>query len=94
MMDSMQKFIDSMGGVREFACSMERFKKDCAYFDNHRQSLLDQYPEEWVIVYNEEVIYHYKSLDKLIKRTDGELRRSAAHQFITTRKRKLILAMS
>jgi hypothetical protein len=35
---------------------MEQFKSDIAYFDKYRDILVEQYPEEYVAVYNGRVI--------------------------------------
>jgi hypothetical protein len=35
---------------------LERFKLDTRYAEQHRQELLERYPEQWVAVYNQEVV--------------------------------------
>ncbi len=35
---------------------IERFTQDMLYFDQHRQELLQQYPERWVAICNQQVV--------------------------------------
>lgn len=89
--EELEKLIDSMGGIEEVSRSMEQPWKDFVYFDTYHQELLKSYPEEWVAVYNEEVVEHDKDYLTLISRIDNEVRRHAVLQHVTARKRPLIL---
>jgi hypothetical protein len=45
---------------------LERFTQDRRYFEQHRQELLDQYPEQWVAVYNQQVVGAAKDSKRLV----------------------------
>ena len=49
---------------------LERFTQDMLYFDQHRQELLQQYPERWVAIYNQQVVGAAKDLKRLIKQLE------------------------
>ena len=34
---------------------LQRFQRDIDYYEGHREELLDQYPEQWIAIFNEEV---------------------------------------
>ena len=40
------------------------------YFDQHRQELLQQYPEHWVAIYNQQVVGAAKNLKRLIRQLE------------------------
>jgi hypothetical protein len=48
---------------------IERFRKDGEYLEEHRKELLEQYPEQWVAIFNGEVVAaaedHEELLDQL-----------------------------
>lgn len=35
---------------------LARFKRDTAYFEAHREQLLSEYPDQWVAIFNEQVV--------------------------------------
>ena len=47
-----------------------RFTQDMLYFDQHRHELLQQYPEHWVAIYNQQVVGAAKDLKRLIKQLE------------------------
>jgi len=49
---------------------LERFTEDMLYFDQHRQELLQQYPERWVAIYNQHVVGAAKDLKRLIQQLE------------------------
>ena len=51
---------------------LERYTGDMVYFDEHRQELLEQYPERWVAVYDKRVVGAAKSLKRLISKLKKE----------------------
>lgn len=46
---------------------LERYAADIRYFDRHRTELAEQYPEQWVAVYNRRVVGAAKGLKRLLK---------------------------
>lgn len=47
---------------------LERFTSDMGYFEQHRQELLEQYAEQWVAVYDQQVVAAGKDLKRLVSR--------------------------
>ena len=45
---------------------LQRFHGDTEYFGAHYQELLDQYPEQWVAVYNQAVVGSNTDFDTLL----------------------------
>jgi hypothetical protein len=43
------------GRKGKLAQELERFRQDTAWFETHREELLEQYPEQWVFIYNQRV---------------------------------------
>lgn len=46
---------------------LERFQADAIYLDKHRTELTERYPEQWVAVYNLQVVGAAEDLDQLIE---------------------------
>ncbi|HEY7062673.1 MAG TPA: DUF5678 domain-containing protein [Chloroflexota bacterium] len=50
---------------------LERHRRDAEYFQQHRQELLERYPDRWVAVYNQQVVgaaKHHKRLLRQLER--------------------------
>ena len=56
--------------VQEIQEDLERFGRDAEYFDQHRQEFLQQYPEQWVAVYHQQVVGAAKDPKRLIKQLE------------------------
>jgi hypothetical protein len=72
---------------------IERFTQDTLWFDDHRQEMLQQYPERWVAIYNKQVVGSSKDLDQLVGKLERKWLRPG-HVFcdyVTDRKELLIL---
>ena len=50
----------------EVQAEMEQFERDIAYYQAQRETLLQQYPETWVAIYNQQVVGAAKDLKRLI----------------------------
>lgn len=42
--------------MQQHRAELERFKRDTAYYEQHREELLEQYPEQWVAIFNQQVV--------------------------------------
>ncbi len=49
---------------------LERFAADRLYFEEHRDELLEQYPEQWVAVYNQQVVGAAKEPKQLVRQLE------------------------
>lgn len=51
--------------MNQIQAELQRFKKDTAYYEAHHDELLEKYPEQWVAIYNQQVVGaspHYERL--------------------------------
>lgn len=42
--------------MQEKQAEIRRFHRDVDYYQAHREELLKQYPEQWVAIFNEQVV--------------------------------------
>jgi hypothetical protein len=54
--------------MTERQAELQRFKKDTQYYAAHREELLDTYPEQWVAIFNEQVVGSAPDADELLER--------------------------
>ncbi len=59
-MEAEGKFPGPPGALEQRRCDRE-------WFEDHRDELIAQYPEQWLAIYKEEVALHNPSLEKLIR---------------------------
>ncbi len=52
--------------MQERRKGLERFKKDMDYYEAHRDKLLKEYPEQWVAIFNEDVVDTAPDPDQLL----------------------------
>lgn len=45
---------------------LDRFQRDIDYFQAHQEELFDQYPEQWVAIFDEQVVGADPDFDKLL----------------------------
>jgi hypothetical protein len=45
---------------------LERFKQDVAYYESHREELLEKHPEQWVAIFNRNVVAVAPELEALL----------------------------
>ncbi len=64
--DLLKKALKSIGGLEEFNRKREQFRCDLAFIDNNRESLLEDYNEQWVAVYRSEIVAHGKDYNNVL----------------------------
>ena len=52
--------------MEDVQAELQRFKKDTAYYQAHYEELLEQYPEQWVAIYDEQVVGASPDFDQLL----------------------------
>ena len=52
--------------------SLARFQQDVDYYEFHYEELLQQYPEQWVVILNQTVVGSDTDLDRLLSRLNSE----------------------
>lgn len=74
---------------------LERFKRDTAYYREHWEELLDQYPERWAAIVNERVVGSAPDLRELLDeiRMKGIPPGQALVEYVTRENYDLILAV-
>lgn len=56
---------------QETRAQLERFTRDTEYYEAHREELLDRYPEQWIAVYEQQVIGAAQDPDDLLEQLQG-----------------------
>ncbi len=74
---------------------IDRFKRDMDYYETHREELLEQHPEQWVAIFNQEVVGAGADFDRVL---DDLKQRDipTAHtyiQYVTCKDEILILSL-
>ena len=42
--------------MNQVQAELQRFKKDTAYYEAHHDELLEKYPDQWVAIFNQQVV--------------------------------------
>jgi hypothetical protein len=73
---------------------LKQYRSDAEYFEEHRAELLEQYPERWVAIYNQQVV----GVAKDAKRLKRQLERKGippgrvVREYLTQKEELLILS--
>ncbi|MBI4492707.1 MAG: hypothetical protein HY690_07960 [Chloroflexi bacterium] len=81
--------------MQETLPELRRFRRDVEYYEAHREQLLQQYPEQWVAVFNQEIVGADPDFERLLATLD-ELGVPSEHALIrrvTARDDLLILPL-
>lgn len=72
---------------------LKRFKRDTSYYEAHHKELLEKYPEQWVAIYNQQVVGAAKDLKRLVAQLqrEGIPQGRAFVEFVTAKEDLLIL---
>jgi len=62
----LEKALKSVGGVEEFRRKREEFRRDLAFIEENKETLLKDYNESWVAVYNSKVVAHGKDYGNVL----------------------------
>jgi len=62
----LEKALKAAGGLEEFKRKRDQFSHDLAYFDKNREKLLEIYDENWIAVYESEVVAHSKRYNDML----------------------------
>jgi len=75
---------------------LERFRLDADYFDQHRQELLQQHPDRWVAIYNQQLVGAAKDIKRLIRQLErkGIPPAQVYREYLTEKEDLLILPSS
>jgi hypothetical protein len=55
----------------ERQAELQRFHRDVLYYEAHQDELLEQFAEQWVAVYNEEVVAARPDFEKLLDEVEA-----------------------
>lgn len=73
---------------------LKKFKEDSKWLDENYDELSQKYEEEWVAVFNKQVVDHDKNIDRLLGRLEGNHPkefRDMVIEFVTKEKLEMIL---
>jgi len=57
--------------MQEKQAELRRFRKDAEYYEAHRAELLQQYPEQWVAIFNQQVVAADQDFDRVLDEVEG-----------------------
>ena len=52
--------------MNEAQAQLRRFHMDTQYYEAHREELLERYPEQWVAIYDKQVVGTAPDFDQLL----------------------------
>jgi len=52
--------------------NVDRFSKNCEYLEQHREELLERYPEQSVTIFSEEVVSAAKDHEQLLDQLEAK----------------------
>jgi hypothetical protein len=58
--------------MNQVQAELQRFKKDTAYYEAHHDELLGKYPEQWVAIYNQQVVGTSPDYEQLLDDMEGK----------------------
>lgn len=64
----LEKALKSAGGLRELRRRVAQSARNLAFIDEKKDELLKLYDENWVAVYNSEIVAHEKNFKNLINK--------------------------
>lgn len=81
-----QRVHPAIGDPAEFVRDMALFKKSCHFFDSHYYDLLQQYPDEWIGIFDGEVRAHATDIHGMLAQLDavGVPRGTTYAEFLAT----------
>lgn len=73
--------------------AFDRFRHDVEFVGREKRRLLEQYPEEWIAIFQGKVVAHHKDLEQLIRALNAKnvSPEDAVVDFITRREQVLVL---
>ena len=51
---------------------LQRFRKDTAYYETHHEELLEKYPEQWVGIFDQQVVGASSDYEQLLADVEKE----------------------
>lgn len=52
--------------MNQVQAELQHFKKDTAYYETHHEQLLKKYPEQWVAIFDQQVVGSSPDYEKLL----------------------------
>ncbi len=81
--------------MQERRADLERFRKDTQYFEAHREELVKRYPDQWVSIFDEQVVAASADLEEVLaqKRAKGVPPGKGLVEYVTAKDEVLILSL-
>lgn len=74
---------------------LEQYRSDAQYLEEHRAELLEQYPERWVAIYNQQVVGAAKDAKRLKRQLERKgIKPSRVFREYLTKKEELLILTS
>jgi hypothetical protein len=77
----------------ELQQSLDRFRADAMYAEEHREELLRKYPERWIAIYMRKVVATAENPDELFRKVEQKGIRpgKVVHRYMTEKGQPLIV---
>lgn len=81
--------------MQERQAELRRFHRDVRYYEAHQEELRERFPEEWVAIFNEQLVGANPDLEKLLDQleTNGVPAGRVYTHWVTRKPRVLILCL-
>jgi hypothetical protein len=92
--ERLNELLKGVGGVEGIMKSLEQFRKDHLFLKEHMEEWRKQYPDNWVVVFQEELIgadKDYFKLKRLIDKKNIPQPYSVVIAFLSTKRIPMIL---
>lgn len=92
--EDLDEMLKAEGGIEGIKKSLEQFRKDNVFFDEHCEKWRQQYPDQWAAVYQEKMVAVADDFLKLLEILDEKeevLRRKCVIHCLSTKKIPWIL---
>ena len=70
-MTNKAKILEQIGDPREISSQLEGRTRDANFFRDNYRTLQEEHPDEWVAIFNEDIVGHHRIHKELIKSLRG-----------------------
>ena len=65
------RILEQIGDPREISSQLEGRTRDANFFRDNYGALQEEYPDEWVAIFNEDIVGHHRIYRELLKSLTG-----------------------
>jgi hypothetical protein len=68
---NIEEILSLIGDSKKFSDDSGAFREDCLYFDDNYEEIRREYPDQWVAIFDKNVVCHNKTLKGLMNLLEG-----------------------